>query len=141
MLAGFAVVYSLFIINYSRVEEVFCSKRVKRYGVANSELSLSNHDVGEASEQPSFSASPAAGPANEFCLSLSEVNCHSSMCKKSAVSTIWVTTYIPGCDRGGSDAVRLLACFSVQDTVPDLFSTAATDKPVGSEHTSSLPST
>lgn len=43
-------------------------KRVKRYGVANSEFSLSNHDVGEACEQPGFS--PSAGPGNEPCLSL-----------------------------------------------------------------------
>ena len=121
MLALFAVVYSLFIINYSTVEEVFHSKSVKRYGVANSELSLSNHNVSKESEQPSFSPSPLEGPGNASCLSLklTQVNCHSSMCKKSSISTTWVTTYIPGCDRAGSDAVRLLGSFSVRDTVLD----------------------
>lgn len=72
MLASFAVVYSLFIINYSRrkVEE---KKRVKKYGIANSELSLPNHDAGKANE-PNFSPSPSVGPGNEPCSSLSEVN-------------------------------------------------------------------
>lgn len=55
-------------------------------------------------------------------LKLTQVNCHSSVCKKSAVSATWVTTYIPSCGRGGSDAVRLLVCFSVQGTVLDFFS-------------------
>lgn len=92
MIAGFALVYSLFIINYSTVEEVLHSKRVKRCV-----LFLSNHDVGEASEQPSFSPCPSVGPGHEPCLSLKlrQVNCHSSMCEKSAVSTTWVTPYNP----------------------------------------------
>lgn len=118
MLDGFAVFYSLFIINCSIVEEVLHSKRVKRYGVANSELSLSNHYISKASEQPSFSPSPSVGPGNESCLSLklTQTNCHSSTCKTSAVSTTWVTPHILSCDRSGSAAVRLLACFSVQDS-------------------------
>lgn len=39
MLAAFAVVYSLFIINYSRRKVEEKKKRVKKYGIANSELS------------------------------------------------------------------------------------------------------
>lgn len=59
MLAGSAVDYSLFIINYCIIEEVLWSKIVERCGVgdADSELSHSNHDVNKASEQPFLSLS------------------------------------------------------------------------------------
>lgn len=55
MLASFAVDYSLFIMNYCIIEEVLESEVVERCWDAISELSLLNHDVGKASEQPFLS--------------------------------------------------------------------------------------
>jgi len=65
MLAVFAVVYD----KLQHTRRGICSKRVKRYGVVNSELSLLNRDVGEESERPIFSPFPSVGPKNEPCLS------------------------------------------------------------------------
>lgn len=50
VLAGFAVDYSLFIINYCIVEKWWRSA-----GDATSEFSCSNHDVGKVSQQPFLS--------------------------------------------------------------------------------------